>query len=166
MGDFPGECFLAYTDDSFETLHALGDGSQLWRMVGIVFRENHLCWLTDSHIEQNHVVSMDRAASEPVIHGDRDASSWFVAETSEGLYLATTCVEPGAGIHTRDVSLLASEDGTDWEPVAAYAKDWLPMKLGFGSLSLPSGHFSKSCFWISGEAIEGLDGRSQRCEIR
>ncbi len=166
MGDFAGECFLAYSDDSFRSLHFLGDGSQLWRMVGVVFQEDRLCWLTDSHIDQNRIVSMDRVRQEPVIHGDRDASSWFVAETSDGLYLATTCVEPGPGIHTSDVKLLASEDGIEWEPVAEFAKDRLPMKLGFGSLSLPSGVFSRGAFWISGEAVEPLDGRAQLCQIR
>ena len=166
MGDYAAECYLAYTDDSFESLHFLGDGSQLWRMVGIVFQENRLCWLTDSHIEQNHIVSMDRASeSAPEIHGDRDASCWFVAETSDGVYLATTTVERGAGIQTTDVRLLASEDGLEWEPVATYPTDRYPMQLGFGSLSLPSGDFPATGFWISGEGVREVDGRSRLCRL-
>jgi len=164
MGDFEGECFLAYTDDGFSSVNFLGDGSQLWRMVGVIFQERRLCWLTDSHIVRNRIVSMDRSSHRTVVHGERDASSWYVAETDEGIYLATTTVEPGPQIHTDRVRLLASEDGTDWEEIVEYPKDAFPMRaFGFGSLSLPSGCYSADAFWISGEGIRGLDGRSQLC---
>jgi hypothetical protein len=167
MGDFQDECYLAYTDDDFSTVHFLGDGSQLWRLVGVIFQEDRLCWLTDTHFEQNHIVAMDRSSTRATIHGDVDASAWYMAETTDGLYLATTTVELGAGIQTNEARVLASEDGLEWEPIIAYRKDPFPMTgFGFGSISLPSGAFSSESFWISGEGVWGLDGRAQVCSLK
>lgn len=166
MGDFQDECYLAYTENAFTSVHLLGDGSQLWRLVGVIFQEDRLCWLTDTHIEQNHCVAMDRSSQRITLHGERDSSSWYMAETTDGLYLATTTVELGAGIKTDEARVLASEDGLEWEAVVSFRKDPYPMTgFGFGSLSLPSGEFSSESFWISGEGLKGLDGRAQACGL-
>ena len=165
-GDFADECYIGYSDDRFRTIEWLGDGTQAWRTVGLLFQEERVCWMTDTHLEQNRIVSMDRASGRLSFHGERDASSWYHAETREGLYLATSCVEPGPGIHTRDVRLMASENGTDWATVARYAKDSLPFRFfGFGFLSLPSGSFSSEHFWVSGGGVVGLDEASRACRI-
>ena len=165
MGDFAGECFIAYTDDRFSTVHFIGDGDQLWRSVGLIFKPDEIAWLTDTHIAQNHVVSMPRDSTTPAIHGERDASSWYMARTEDGLYLATTTVEPGPGIHTDKSRLLASRDAAHWVEVAEFQKDRYPMRLGFGSLALPAGALRASGFWLSGEGLVGLDGGSLYCAI-
>ncbi len=165
-GDFAGECYLGWTDDHFRSVQFIGDGTQLWRAVGLIFKEASVHWLTDTHIEENHVVSMDRASQTPRIHGRRDASSWYAAETIDGLYLATTTVEPGPGIRTNCVRLLASEDAVEWHEVIRFEKDRLPMRgFGFGSLSLPAGDLRRTGFWLSGEGLIGLDGESLWCSI-
>lgn len=166
-GDFEGECYLGHSDDGFRRIEWIGDGSQLWRTVGLIFQEDRLLWMTDTHLEQNHVVSMDRASHRTTLHGERDASSWYQAESSDGLYLATSCVEPGPGIHTRHCRLLASRDGTDWTTLARYEKDALPFRLfGFGFLALPSGRFSSEQFWLSGGGLVGFDDAARPCRIR
>jgi hypothetical protein len=166
MGDFQDECYLAHTDDGFETVHFQGDGTQLWRSVGLIFKEDEIGWLTDTHIEQNQVVSLSRATGELTLHARRDASSWYNVETSEGLHLCTTTVEPGPGIQTDRARLLASRDGVEWEAVAEFAKDRLPMRgFGFGSLSLPAGEVSRHGFWLSGEGLVGLEGISLLCSV-
>jgi len=167
MGDFDGECFLAYTDDGFAKVSILGDGTQLWRMVGIAFREDRLCWLTDTEVAPNRIVSMERGSGDVTVHGSRPGSSWYVAETTDGVYLATTTVEPGPAVDTRLSHLLASLDGVTWQEVATFRKDCLPMPwFAFGSISLPSGRFSSRRFWISGEGLRGLDGASRLCALR
>jgi hypothetical protein len=90
-----------------------------------------------------------------------------MAETRDGLYLATTTVELGEGVKTDQARVLASEDGLEWEPVLSFRKDPLPMTaFGFGSISLPSGEFPSDAFWISGEGLYGLDGRAQVVSLR
>jgi hypothetical protein len=53
VGDYAGECYLLRTRDRFATLESFGDGTQIWRAVALFFLPDHVCWLTDSHIEQN-----------------------------------------------------------------------------------------------------------------
>jgi hypothetical protein len=164
MGDFEGECFLGWTDDGFRTVDLLGDGSQTFRMVGLLCQEDRLCWLTDSHIAPNRVVTLDRSTGRTELHGSVTSSSWYAARTTDGVYLATTTVEPGPEVHTSKCFLLASDDGVTWQEVASFAKDRWPMRFfKFGSLSLPSGAFSSRAFWLSGEGVEGLDGESILC---
>jgi hypothetical protein len=166
MGDFQDECFLGYSDDGFRTAHFLGDGSQLWRAVGLVFQRDRICWMTDTHLVQNHIVSMDRASHQTTLHGERDASSWYQAETTDGLYLATSCVEQGPGIHTDRSRLMASTNGTEWTTLLSYEKDRLPFRLfGFGWLALPAGRFSSRNFWLTGIGLEDLDGACLPCSI-
>lgn len=165
-GDFQDECYIGYSDDGFRTTEWLGDGSQTWRAVGLIFQEKRICWMTDSHLEPNRIVSMNRATHEITLHGERDASTWYQTETTDGLYLATSCVEPGPGIQTRHCNLMASENGTEWTTLERFAKDWLPFPLfGFGFLSLPSGRFSSQDFWLTGGGVSGLNHASQPCAV-
>jgi hypothetical protein len=94
------------------------------------------------------------------------SSAWYAVQTSDGAYLATTVVEPGPSIQARRAFLLQSRDGLEWREAASFAKDALPMPwFKSGSLSLPSGSFSSRAFWLSGEAVRGLDGRSRLCAL-
>jgi hypothetical protein len=165
-GDFENECFLGFSDDGFGSLQLVGDGGQTWRAVGLLFGEDRLVWLTDSELVQNRVVSMDRSTGALAFHGEVASSAWYAVRTSDGAYLATTIVEPGPAIATRRAFLLRSRDGLEWSEAASFAKDALPMPwFKFGSLSLPSGSFSSQEFWLSGEGLRGLDGRSRLCAL-
>ena len=69
--------------------------------------------------------------------------------------------QPDTGILTRQACLLSSLDGRTFEVAASFDKDAWPMPwFKFGSLSLPSGHYSSKRFWLSGEGVRGLDGGS------
>lgn len=165
-GDLDGESFIGASDDGFRTIEWLGDGTQVWRAVGLIFQQERICWMTDTHLVQNRIVSMDRASGRLSFHGERDASSWYQAEASDGVYLATSCVEPGPGIQTRHCRLMASTNATDWTTLVRYEKDALPFRLfGFGFLSLPSGRFSSRDFWVSGGGLVGLNDASRPCRI-
>jgi hypothetical protein len=165
-GDFADECFLFFSDDGFRSVERVGDGGQTFRAVGLVFQPERIVWLTDSHVEQNRIVSLERRSGELRFHGELPSSTWYTARTSDGVLLATTTVEPGAAIRTRRARLLRSSDGLAWREALAFDKDRLPMRFfKFGSLALPSGRFSSQAFWISGEGLAGLDGASCLCAL-
>lgn len=165
-GDRRGECFIGYSDDGFSSVELIGDGDQRFRAVGLIFDEREVHWLTDSHIARNHVVSMDRETRAITLRGEVESSSWYAVRTSDGALLATTTVEPGPAIATRQASLLTSRDARAWSPAASFEKDAWPMRFfKFGSLSLPSGSYSSRAFWLSGEGLEGLDGASLLCSL-
>jgi hypothetical protein len=165
-GDFENECFFFYSDDGFRTLERVGDGGQTFRAVSLLFEPEQIVWLTDSHLEPNRVVSMDRRSGEVRVHGELPSSTWYTARTSDGALLATTTVEPGPAIRTRRAHLLLSENALDWTEALSFAKDRFPMRFfKFGSLALPAGRFSSKAFWVSGEGLRGLDGASWLCAL-
>lgn len=167
VGDFAGECFFLKTSDGFKTFERFGDGSQVWRAVRLFFTEQHICWLTDSHIEQNTSCRMDRKSRELEIGQTIDASSWYGCSTREGHYLAFTTIERGPAIQTEISSVLASRDAFHWEKVFGFKKDpWKPVQLfKYGVISCPSGEMSSEAVFLSGEGLVGLDGESVKARL-
>lgn len=167
LGDFAGECCLVRTDDRFRTVEFLGDGSQHWRAVSLFFTPEHVCWLTDSHLHQNHACRMRRGSGDLEIGQPVECSAWYGAKTTEGLYVAFTTVEPGEAIQSRYASVLVSRDAFRWTPVYRFKKDiYRPYRVfKFGVIGCPAGTQSASDFVIFGEGLSGFDGRAVRMRI-
>ncbi|MCA9411304.1 MAG: hypothetical protein KC944_08840 [Candidatus Omnitrophica bacterium] len=167
VGDDNGECFFYRTADRFQSMERFGEGTQTWRAVGLLFTPNHVCWLTDSHTETNHVCRMKRSDGSLEIGQEIDCSGWYSCTTKEGLRVAFTTVEKGPAITSNEASVLISPDGFNWKKAGSYKKDaWRPMKIfKYGVLACPSGEMSIDEFYLSGEGLAGLDGRSVRVRI-
>lgn len=163
VGDNDGECYLYWTDDEFTTLSRVGDGSQSWRAVGLVFTPEKVIWGTDSPHQPNHFVSWDRRTGQLDFGQPVDGTVWYSGMTSDGVFFASSSVEKGPGVTTSHAKVFLSRDGMKWEVRAAFAKDALPMPLfKWGTISFPSGLFPADRIWFSGEALRGLDGVSRR----
>lgn len=162
-GDLDGENYLFYTDDHFKNVCRLGDGGQLCRAVGLLFSQDYVAWVTDSPMEQNYSMRLDRKTGELIRCQALPSSFWYTAQTTNGLFLAGSSVEKGPAIRTNLGSVWRSEDGLAWERMVSFVKDSLAMPwFKWGTISFPSGVFSSDEVWISGEALSGLDGIS-RC---
>lgn len=166
-GDKDGECFFYFTKDRFESVERVGDGSQLWRAVRLFFTPEHICWLTDSQLEQNVSCRMERRTGELELGQALEAPAWYGAHTLEGLFVAFTTVEPGPAVKRNDAAVLVSEDGFEWREVHQFEKDfWKPMKLfKYGVISCPSGSVNAGALPISGEGLIGLDGESALLQL-
>lgn len=166
-GDDTGECYLFRTRDRFRTIEQIGEGTQQWRAVRLFFTETSVCWITDSQLEQNVSCRWDRRTGQLEVGQTFDAPAWYGSTTLEGLHLAFTTVEPGPAVRRRTAGIFASRDAFHWEEIHHFAKDaWRPMKLfKYGVISCPSGLMSQECFFISGEGLLGLDGKSARLQI-
>lgn len=167
VGDFRGECFLMRTRDAFRTLERFGDGEQIWRAVKLFFTAEHVCWLTDSNLERNHVCRMHRRSGKLEIGMHIANSGWYGTTCREGLHVAFTTVEKGPGIMSNMSEVLVSRDAFHWETLHAFKKDWYrPLQLfKYGVISCPSGMMSQHELYISGEGLVGLDGKSMRVDI-
>lgn len=164
VGDYAGECYLLRTRDQFRSLETFGDGTQTWRAVALFFQPDYVCWLTDSHIEQNYACRMNRRTATLERGQPVPCSAWYGAQTGEGLCVAFTTVEPGPAIQRTESSILVSRDAFEWHEACRFGKDaYRPMRVfKYGVISCPSGELSASDFWISGEGLVGLDGSSRR----
>ncbi|MCG3198053.1 MAG: hypothetical protein HUU16_07770 [Candidatus Omnitrophica bacterium] len=167
-GDYANECYFFRSHDRFATMDRFGDGTQMWRAVRLYFTPEHVCWLTDSHIDQNFACRMERSSASFERGDPVDCSVWYGATTVEGVHVAFTTVEKGPAIKRKESSILVSEDAFHWEEIGAYRKDhWRPYRLfKYGVLSCPAGHVSLENFPISGEGLRGLDGVSEILQIR
>ncbi len=167
VGDYAGECFIMRTSDGFRTFEKFGDGSQTWRAVRLFFTEKYICWLTDSHIEQNTSCHMNRQTGRLETGQPLDASTWYGCRTREGSFLAFTTIERGPAIQTDTSSVLFSRDAFHWEKLYGFKKDfWKPVQIfKYGVISCPSGTMSNDAIYLSGEGLVGLDGTSIKARI-
>jgi hypothetical protein len=167
VGDKDGECFFYRTRDRFKTLERFGEGNQRWRAVRLFFTPDHICWLTDSQLEQNHALRIERATGRLEVGGVLRAPAWYGAVTAEGLYVAFTTVEPGPAVQRSSAAVLVSEDAFHWEEIYGFEKDpWRPMKIfKYGVISCPGGTLETAEFPVSGEGLVGLDGASALLRI-
>ena len=167
VGDYANECYLVRTHDRYTTAEWFGDGTQIWRAVTLFFTPDHVCWLTDSHLDQNYACRMDRRSGE-LEKGQRVAcSGWYGLTTTDGLYVGFTTVERGPGIQSNLSSILVSNDGFHWTEAGSFRKDgWRPMRLfKNGVISCPTGQMFTKDIYISGEGLVGFDGSSRRIRI-
>ena len=167
LGDYGPECFFARTSDCFRSIEQYGSGGQNWRCVRPFFTPTHVCWLTDSQLEQNFACRMNRETHELELGQKFPCSGWYGFQASNGHCVAATTVEPGPSITSLDSSIYASTDGFEWTEVGRFRKDILrPMKVfKYGVISFPSGPMSLDRFAISGEGLSGLDGRTRYARI-
>jgi hypothetical protein len=162
VGDYAGECYFFKTVDGFHSMERYGDGTQIWRAVNLFFTPDYVCWLTDSHLDQNYACRMDRSTGQLQLGQKIDCSTWYGATTHEGLHIAFTTVEHGPAILRQESSLLISSDAFHWKEIYNFQKDFYrPIKLfKSGVICCPSGILSAKNFYISGEGLVGLDGCS------
>ncbi len=166
-GDSQGECHLYHTNNRFRSLERVGDGSQVWRAVRLFFTSSHIAWLMDSQDEQNYACRISREGGQFEIGQPIEATAWYGTQTTDGLYVAFTTVEAGAGIHRMESAVLVSADAFHWQEVHSFRKDaWRPMRVfKNGVLICPSGPMSSQEIYLSGEGLRRLDGRSLRARI-
>jgi hypothetical protein len=167
-GDAQGECHLYRTGDRFRTLERIGDGTQRWRAVRLFFTAHHITWLMDSQEEENFACRVSRSDGRLEIGQAIAAPAWYGAQTTDGLYVAFTTVESGAGVHSKESLILVSDDAFHWQEAYSFRKDaWRPMKLfKNGIVICPSGLMSSQDFYLSGEGLHRFDGQSARVRIR
>ena len=168
VGDFAGQCNILQSIDQFKSFISHGDGSQKWRAVNLFFTSDHVAWLTDSNLEQNHACRMHRQSGSMETGQPINASVWYGCSTAEGLHVAFTTIEQGPAILSNESQILVSEDAFHWEKVYGFKKDfWKPVKIfKYGVISCPSGIVSKNSLFLSGEGLVGLDGTSVQVAIK
>lgn len=165
-GDSDEEARVITSDTAFTRVELVGGGSQLWRAVSVFFEEQYVHWMMDSEREDSYAVRFDRR-TRTVERGQKfPGPVWYTKKTTDGLYLAASTCEKGAGVHDEYAHLFVSRDLEKWDEVARFAHDRLPKGwFKFGVLSFADGAQSSRKFYLSGEALDGLDGRAIECAL-
>ena len=166
-GDANGECWVIESNEDFSEVRYLGDGSQRYRACTVFFTADKLVWLMDSPLQPSQAVHLDRRTGAVELHASFPGPVWYGLEVSGGGYLVASTVEPGESVISNEASIYFSTDLITWSTLASFAKDRWPMSLfKFGVIGFSRGARSDGSFFVFGEALKQLDGRSVRCTIK
>ncbi len=138
-GDDGPECKILRADRDLRSIETVLSGNQQARAVAAIPAENGLYLSTDTPFEQNYVLHLDRAGRVEQI-ADLASSSIFGCRTANGLFFSTM-VEPSTVNSTKEVHLAGSANGANWQTLARWEKDSLPMRyFQYGNAILPDGN--------------------------
>jgi hypothetical protein len=156
-GDEPGIGRLANDFSSFEWLVK---GEQQFRAVALFDAGDSLIYATDTEMESNCVVVLDKRTGRAERVFELEGSCLYACRFGDVMALTTT-VEPSQVNRSTDATLWLSRNGVDWSCAWRARKDrWHLDYFQFGSLVLPSGRSGPNTVWLSGQAVEGLDGKT------
>ncbi|PCI65243.1 MAG: hypothetical protein COB38_11470 [Gammaproteobacteria bacterium] len=166
-GDFEGECYIYEFEDitlSNPVVH--GDGSQVWRTVSVFFSEKTVVWAMDSELETSHLVIMDRGSGKISKGRVFPGPIWYIKSLMDGWHLLQTTVENGEGVVSKNVHIYISNDLENWQEIAVLPHDGLPLRYFKNAVvAFANGAQSSQKFYLSAEAIKGMDGKSFECKL-
>ena len=159
-GDFDPEPGIGKLSADLERFEWFVKGEQRYRAVEIFDFGDRLVYATDTQLEQNALISLDKSTGKLERLREFDGSCIYAARFG-GIYAISTSVEPSAVNRTTDSELWLSRDGEHWKRAWRGRKDrWNADYLQFGSVVLPSGRTDRELIVFSGQAVEGLDGKT------
>lgn len=137
-GDEGAECKVLRASCDLRSVEVVLAGDQQARAVAAIPTENGLYLSTDTPLERNHVYCLDRKGKIAQV-GDLASSSIFGCKVTGAMFFSTM-VEPSAVNTGREVHLSGSRNGTNWQVLARWKKDILPMRyFQYGNIFLPDG---------------------------
>jgi hypothetical protein len=146
-GDEGPECQVLRASCDLRSVEVVLAGNQQARAVAAIPTQYGLYLATDTPFEMNHVYRLDRAGKVEQV-GDLASSSIYGCKVGcrdgEAMFFSTM-IEPSAVNTGREVQIAGSHDGTNWQVLARWKKDNLPMHyFQYGNAFLPDGENSTS----------------------
>jgi hypothetical protein len=157
-GDHEGEPGIGRLSIDLTSFEWLGKGSQDYRAVEVFDFGDRLVYATDTEVEQNGLIQLDKASGRVERLRDFEGSCLYACRFGS-IYALTTTVEPSPVNPCRSAGLWLSRDGDRWEEAFRAEKDrWSARLFQFGSLVLPRGASDRETVLFGGQALEGIDG--------
>ena len=155
-GDNGAECKVLRASSDLRSVEVVLAGNQQARAVAAIPTQNGLYLATDTPFEKNHVYRLDREGNIEQV-ADLASSSIFGCGVGEAMFFSTM-IEPSAVNASREVHLAGSRDGTNWQVLARWKKDNLPMRyFQYGNAFLPDGENSTRYLAATTIAVETDD---------
>jgi hypothetical protein len=134
-------------------------GEQRFRAVEVFVRGDHLIYATDTQLEENALIALDKRTGMAERLRSFEGSCIYACRFGPWFALTTT-VEPSAVNASREATLWVSRDLDAWDCVLRAPKDrWHADYFQFGSLVLPRGASDRAAIAFSGQAVAGWDGK-------
>jgi hypothetical protein len=159
-GDHGPEPGIGRLSADFARFEWLVKGEQHFRAVSVFDCGDRLVYATDTERAPNGVISLDKRTGATERLCELEGSCLYACRAGD-LFAVTTTVEPSTVNRSPWATLWLSRDGERWRCAWRARKDrWHPNYFQFGSLVLPTGESERETLWVSGQAVEGLDGRT------
>jgi hypothetical protein len=150
-GRTPG---IATLSKDFRHLEWVERGSQMVRAVSVLVRPDCLIYGSDSELEANYIIRLDKKTGRYERVLPIDGSSLYAADF-RGRAVISTCVEPSQVNKGRCASLYGSVDNENWSQLLSFRKDyWNCIAFQFGLIVLPNVEGSEPSYGMfSGQAL-------------
>lgn len=111
-------------------LITLGSGSQKWRAVSILQKDNYIYWGSDCPYQTNYIYRYNRDSSELERLKKIEGPAYYSTFNSEGKMFIATTIEDRK---KHRAIIYMSEDGENWTELKEFEKDIWPERLfGYG----------------------------------
>jgi hypothetical protein len=156
-GDKDYECKLMRSTDNGETWEIVGEGSQLWRAIGVSFTEEALYWGTDagSVPDPNYIIKMDRINRQVEIVQEIQGPGHGNAVLNDGTVYVSTGIEGGENEKDRYAHIWKCEKSGITREVMKLKKDMLPNIIQYGVLRFPMGLENSDEIFYTAYALKG-----------
>lgn len=159
VGDHDEEPGIGRLSADLKDFEWVVKGKQIYRAVCVFDFGDRLVYGTDTEMEPNAVMSLDKRTGRVERICETNGSCIYACRFG-GLYALTTTVEPSEVNTSRHATLWLSRDGDRWVPAFEAPKDrWSKQYFQFGSLVLPCDQSDREVLAFSGQAVCGLDGK-------
>lgn len=155
-GDYGRECRILQASLDFSSVEEVLCGNQQARAVAAIVSEERLYFASDTPLEQNFIYFLDRAGRLRRV-APIPASSIYGGQNRRGMFFSTM-VEPSKVNLRREVALLGSATGENWNELAAWKKDaWGERYFQYGNAFLPDGENHTDFLAVSTIAVKNAD---------
>lgn len=150
-GRTPG---IAALSKDFRHLEWVERGSQMVRAVSVLVRPDCLIYGSDSELEANYIIRLDKKTGQYERLMPIDGTSLYAAEFGE-IGIISSCVEPSRVNKGKYASLYGSMDGLNWNQLLSFRKDyWNCIAFQFGLIVLPNVEGKEPSYGMfSGQAL-------------
>lgn len=155
-GDEGAECKVLRAACDLSSVDEVLAGNQQARAVAAIPMPDALYLSTDTPFEANHVLRLDRRGDLTSIPS-LASSSIFGCRVGEATFFSTM-IEPSPVNRGREVHLVGSSDGSNWQVLARWQKDkWAMRYFQYGNAILPDGENTTNYLAATTIAVEHDD---------
>ena len=164
VGDYGREPGIGVLSKDLRTLDWVDRGRQRCRVMSAIVEPDCLIFGTDTDMEQNYIVRMEKQSGKMHELLKVDGSSHHAAAFGPARIISTSA-EPNPVVRWPDCALHASRDGDRWERIVVEKRDFFhPRLFLWGAWCSPACHNQPRGIY-SGQAVERIDGQTLSIEF-
>lgn len=160
-GDRDEESSISFSEDGGESWTEIGSGDQMFRAVSLLFTEDYIYWGTDAPTRQNYIYRYSRESGQIERLVAVDGTVHYSTILGNGMKLFATAAEGNSEGKNpewdRKAHIWASQNGTRWEDIISWEKDFWPYILGYGMVLFAHGQCGNNLYFTT-QSLKKVDG--------